>query len=146
MKSYNEYDEMFGESSQGYLVTSLPFSSSSTIIYANNRAASILELPSVSITGQTLGNIFPVFSTFMGSMDVGPFRHEPNGSLLRLFASPFNRDTCLVFVLDQNEAERASVERLFNYQRRMNEALEAANAARQKPIFSPRCRTTSAPR
>lgn len=42
MKSYNEYDEMFGESSQGYLVTSLPFSSSSTIIYANNRAASIL--------------------------------------------------------------------------------------------------------
>ena len=88
MKSYNEYDEMFGESSQGYLVTSLPFSSSSTIIYANNRAASILELPSVSITGQTLGNVFPVFSTSMGSMDVGPFRHEPNGSLLRLFASP----------------------------------------------------------
>ena len=131
MKSYNEYDEMFGESSQGYLVTSLPFSSSSTIIYANNRAASILELPSVSITGQTLGNVFPVFSTFMGSMDVGPFRHEPNGSLLRLFASPFNRDTCLVFVLDQNEAERASVERLFDYQRRMNEALEAANAASQ---------------
>lgn len=61
MKSYNEYDEMFGESSQGYLVTSLPFSSSSTIIYANNRAASILELPSVSITGQTLGNIFSSF-------------------------------------------------------------------------------------
>ncbi|MDE7328092.1 MAG: HAMP domain-containing histidine kinase, partial [Lachnospiraceae bacterium] len=131
MKKYEEYQEMFGESLQGYLITSLPFSSSSTILYANSRAASILGLPYDSLVGQRLGYIFPNFNSDAGGMEIDPFLYGQNDSLLRLFASPFLGDSCLVFLLDQNETERASMERLFEYQSRMNEALDAANAASQ---------------
>lgn len=129
MKTYEEFQEMFGEASHGYLITSLPFSSDSTIIYANPKAALLLGFPAKVLSGQTLGHLFPAFSSHMGGLELGPFCYKKTDRLLRIFASSFCEDTCLIFLLDQNEAERESAERLLEYQTRMGEALAAANAA-----------------
>ncbi len=129
MKTYEEFQEMFDGASHGYLIASPPFSSDSTIIYANPRAALLLGFPIKALPGQTLGHLFPAFSSHMGGPELGPFCYEKTDRILRIFASSFCEDTCLIFLLDQNEAERESAERLFNYQTRMGEALAAANAA-----------------
>ncbi len=131
MKSYKELEQMFGKSVQGYLVTAWPFSSGAAIFYANPAAASMLGIPDCELCGQPLSSIFPVLSSISGTLNIGPFHYEPGGKLLRIFASPFDGDACLCFLLDQNAAESESADYLAEYQTRMSDALDAANAASQ---------------
>lgn len=131
MRNYEEFQNMFDASPQAYLATTLPFSSTSTIFYANPAAAEILGLPRGTLPGQTLSAFFPVISQFEGRHSIGPFHYKPTGKLLRIFASPFEQDACLCFLLDQNAAEQEAADALAEYQTRMGEALDAANAASQ---------------
>lgn len=131
MRNYEEFQKMFDHSAQGYLVTSLPFSSSSVVYYVNPAAGKMLGFPCSELCGQTLSCLFPVLSSLSFGMNVGPFYHTPGSRLLRLFASPFEKDACLCFLLDQNAAEQEAADNLAKYQARMSEALDAANAASQ---------------
>lgn len=131
MRNYEEFQKMFDHGTQGYLVTSLPFSSSSVIFYVNPAAGEMLGFPCSELCGRTLSSLFPVLCSQTAGMNVGPFYHTAGNQLLRLFASPFGEDACLCFLLDQNAAEQEAADNLAEYQIRMSEALDAANAANQ---------------
>lgn len=65
MKSYEEFQQMFSKSAQGYLVTSWPFSSDSVVFYVNPAAESMLGIPGSELSGQ------PLFGGRLGSFQRG---------------------------------------------------------------------------
>lgn len=134
MRSYEELKLLFGKSEHAYMVTSLPFSRDSLIIYVNPAAEKLLDLNRGSVLGCSAGQIMEQLGTVCG-MESGPFFYTEE-RVLELFCSTLEEDSCLCLVIEQGAKEKRAAARLADYKREMEEALQAANVAnRAKTSF-----------
>lgn len=112
MKTYEELSNLFGKSEQAYLVTAKPFSETAVILYVNEAASSLLKIREEEPVNRTVDSL------------------ELSGrENIRQFVSEFGEDMCLCMLADISLGKILAEHR--ENQKRMEEALEAANVANQ---------------
>ena len=112
MKTQEELGRLFDGGEQAFLVTTLPFSEESVLIYCNEAAASLLGETKDALAGRKVGS-------FAAGWKERKAVHS----------SVFDGDMCLSILVDAPEFDPAEKNGYEIYKRDMENALEAANIA-----------------